>query len=175
MLTVHDRKYQWRQVQMCLSTSAKTHNIDGNITSGGLMEKPKVLNDGQKRLTECRNSSAETANWTLSTHGTLTLLLLLPGVSFTADLVEIGRFSLGLGRSGSQQAGSGAPKAAPLVRCFKCCCSLCHMSYRTSHHRVFVFLTIWRRQSVKQQGWYELAAAGEWISVLFLTSVFTSF
>lgn len=75
----------------------------------------KGLNDGQKRLTECRNSFAETANCILSTRGALTLLLLPPVISFNADLAEIGRFSLGLGRSGSQQAGSGALKAAPLV------------------------------------------------------------
>lgn len=45
----------------------------------------------------------------------LLTLLLLPVISFTADFVEIGRFSPGLSRSGSQQAGSGALKAAPLV------------------------------------------------------------
>lgn len=37
----------------------------------------------------------------------------LPAVSFIADLVEIARFSPGLSRAGSQQAESGALKAAP--------------------------------------------------------------
>lgn len=73
------------------------------------------LNDKQKQLTKCRNSFVGTANCTSSTHGTLTLLLLLPVISFTADLAEIGCFSLGLGRSGSQQASSGALKAASSV------------------------------------------------------------
>lgn len=112
MLAFHFRKYQWRQVQMCLSTSAKKTNKNNPRRKYGFK---KGLNDRQKRLTECRNSFAETANCKLSTRGALTLLLLLPVISFNADLAEIGRFSLGLGRSGSQQAGPGTLKAAPLV------------------------------------------------------------
>lgn len=55
----------------------------------------------------------ETDNGKFSIPGALTLLL-LSAISFAADLVEIGRLSLGLRRSGSQQAGCGVLKAAPM-------------------------------------------------------------